>query len=83
MELMEPGAANEVRELLAYPEDTAGRNVMNSGPVTVGQNDIANIAQAVALVAQLAPKATRSGEVYVLDSEGKLAGALSFACLRS
>ncbi len=78
MELMEPEAASEVRELLAYPEDTAG-GLMNSGPVAVAEE--ATIGDAVEAVRTARAEGDEAGEVYVLDEEGRLAGALSLLVL--
>jgi len=74
LEHMERTEAEEVQELLAYPEDTAG-GIMTTAYITVGAHLTA--AGAIDLLRELEPDAETIYYVYVIDDEDRLVGVLS------
>ena len=72
--LMERDEAAEVKELLAYPEDTAG-GIMTTEYVAVPATLTA--AQTIDRLRQLEPDAETIYYVYVTDDDGRLVGVLS------
>ncbi len=71
---MERTEAEEVQELLAYPEDTAG-GIMTTAYITVGAQFTA--AGAIDLLRELEPDAETIYYVYVVDDDDRLVGVLS------
>jgi len=71
---MEPSEAEEVQELLAYPEDTAG-GIMTTAYIAVGAEETAG--GAIELLREWEPDAETIYYVYVTDSEERLVGVLS------
>jgi Mg/Co/Ni transporter MgtE len=71
---MERTEAEEVQELLAYPEDTAG-GIMTTAYITVGAH--LTTAGAIDLLRELEPDAETIYYVYVVDDEERLVGVLS------
>ncbi len=67
--------AEEVRELLYYPEDTAG-GLMTNEYVSVSED--ATVAEAVDLIRLQARDAETVYYIYVVDHNDKLVGTLSF-----
>lgn len=74
VELMEPEEAAEVKQLLSYPEDSAG-GLMTTEFVALPQNLTAD--QAIARLREGAPDAETIYYVYVTDESGRLVGVLS------
>ncbi len=72
--LMEREEAAEVKELLAYPEDTAG-GIMTTEYVAVPAN--LSAAQTIDRLRELEPDAETIYYVYVTDDDGRLVGVLS------
>ena len=72
--LMERDEAAEVRELLGYPEDTAG-GIMTTEFVAVPEHLTA--ADTIDRLRQLEPDAETIYYVYVTDDDGRLTGVLS------
>src|SRR3954447_17525960 len=72
--LMEHEEAAEVKELLRYPEDTAG-GIMTTEYVAVPATLTA--AQTIDRLRELEPDAETIYYVYVVDDEGRLVGVLS------
>ena len=72
--LMERGEAEELGELLAYPEDTAG-GMMTTEFVTLPASLTG--AQAIDRLRELEPDAETIYYVYVVDDEERLVGVLS------
>ena len=72
--LMEREEAAEVRELLGYPEDTAG-GIMTTEFVSVPSTLTA--AQTIDRLRELEPDAETIYYVYVTDDDGRLVGVLS------
>jgi magnesium transporter len=72
--LMEREEAAEVRELLGYPEDTAG-GIMTTEFVSVPAT--LSAAQTIDRLRELEPDAETIYYVYVTDEEGRLVGVLS------
>ncbi|HEV8697598.1 MAG TPA: CBS domain-containing protein [Candidatus Limnocylindrales bacterium] len=72
--LMERDEAAEVRELLGYPEDTAG-GIMTTEFVAVPETLTA--AETIDRLRELEPDAETIYYVYVTDDEGRLVGVLS------
>jgi len=72
--LMERDEAAEVRELLGYPEDTAG-GIMTTEFVAVPATLTA--AETIDRLRELEPDAETIYYVYVTDDEGRLVGVLS------
>jgi magnesium transporter len=66
--------AAELRDLAAYPPDSAG-GIMT--PAFVAVADDASAAEAIAAIRRLADEAEMVGYVYVVDSEERLVGVLS------
>ena len=71
---MERDEAAEVRELLGYPEDTAG-GIMTTEFVAVPEHLTA--ADTIDRLRQLEPDAETIYYVYVTDDDGRLTGVLS------
>lgn len=71
---MEPEDAAEIRELLAYPPDTAG-GIMTPAFVAISPDLRAD--QAIAALRKIAQEAETMYYVYVLDAEEHLLGVLS------
>jgi magnesium transporter len=74
LQLMEHDEAEEARELLGYPEDSAG-GIMTPDFVALPSHVTA--AQAIERIRELEPDAETIYYLYVTDDEGKLAGVLS------
>ncbi len=72
--LMEAGEADEVRDLLAFPEDSAG-GMMTTEFVAVGATLTA--AETIERLRELEPDAETIYYVYVVDDVGRLVGVLS------
>jgi CBS domain-containing protein len=72
--LMEQDEADEVRELLGYPEDTAG-GIMTTAYVAIPEDLTA--AQAIDKLRELEPDAETIYYVYVVDAQERLVGVLS------
>ncbi|MDP2873025.1 MAG: magnesium transporter [Bacillota bacterium] len=72
--LMDREDAHDVRQLLRYPEDTAGGR-MTADFVWVSENSTA--AQAIDRIRRLAPEAETINYIYVLDGGRRLKGVLS------
>jgi magnesium transporter len=71
---MEPDEADEIRELLAYPADTAG-GIMTPAFVSIAPTLRAD--QAVMALRKVAEEAETVNYVYVTDSDDHLLGVLS------
>jgi CBS domain-containing protein/sporulation protein YlmC with PRC-barrel domain len=71
---MEPSEAQEVQELLAYPEDTAG-GIMTTAYIAVGAQETAG--GAIELLREWEPDAETIYYVYVTDDDERLVGVLS------
>jgi len=71
---MEPAEADELRELLAYPPDTAGGRMT---PAFVSVSPNLNIEEAVGALQQISEEAETIYYVYVTDSADRLLGVLS------
>jgi CBS domain-containing protein/sporulation protein YlmC with PRC-barrel domain len=74
LELMQPEEAAEVKQLLSYPEDSAG-GLMTTDFVALPEHLTAD--QAIARLRELAPDAETVFYVYVTDNSGRLVGVLS------
>ncbi len=72
--LMQPAEADEVRELLAYGEETAG-GLMTTDFITVSPDETA--AQVIDRLRELAPPSDRAYYLYVVDGEGHLQGTVT------
>jgi magnesium transporter len=72
--LMEQDDAEEVRELLQYPEDTAG-GIMTTEFIAIPENLTAG--QTIERLRELEPDAETIYYIYVVDEEGRLVGVLS------
>lgn len=72
---MDQDDAEEVRELLYYPEDTAG-GLMTNEFVSVSED--ATVAEAIDIVRDQARDAETVYYIYVVDKNEKLVGTLSF-----
>ena len=72
--LMDREEAEEVTELLGYPEDSAG-GIMTTEFVTMAEDLTAD--QAIARLRELEPDAETIYYVYVIDAEERLRGVLS------
>jgi CBS domain-containing protein len=72
--LMDREEAEEVTELLGYPEDSAG-GIMTTEFVTMDEHLTAD--QAIARLRELEPDAETIYYVYVVDGDGRLVGVLS------
>lgn len=73
MQLMEPAAAEEVRNLLAYPEDTAG-GIMNAVPLLLQSTD--RVADAIARLRALDDLDHELHTLFVVDEEERLLGSV-------
>jgi Mg/Co/Ni transporter MgtE len=73
MQLMEPAAAEEVRNLLAYPEDTAG-GIMNAVPLLLQSTD--RVADAIARLQGLDDLDHELHTLFVVDDEERLLGSV-------
>lgn len=71
---MDPGEAAEIRELSAYPPDSAG-GIMTPAFVAVPQDATAD--EATAAIRRLVDRAETVSYVYVVDDERHLLGVLS------
>lgn len=71
---MEPAEADEIRELLAYPPDTAGGRMT---PAYVAVSPDLRADQAVVALRRVAEEAETVNYVYVTDDDEKLLGVLS------
>jgi CBS domain-containing protein/sporulation protein YlmC with PRC-barrel domain len=74
LELMEADEAADVKQLLSYPEDSAG-GLMTTEFVALPRNLTAD--QAIARLREIAPEAEAIFYVYVTDDSGRLVGVLS------
>jgi len=74
LSLMEKDDVEEVRELLGYPEDSAG-GIMTTEYIAVDERLTA--AQTIDRLRQLEPDAETIYYVYVTDDDGRLVGVLS------
>ncbi len=74
LNLMEKDEADDVRKLLAYPEDSAG-GIMNTEFVAVGPDTTAE--QAIEFLRQTARDAETIYYIYVTDETDKLLGVFS------
>ncbi len=74
LDQMEPGEAEDVRELMAYDEDTAG-GLMTTEFVAIEAN--LTCEGTINRLRDLAPKAETIYYVYVVDEESRLVGVLS------
>lgn len=72
--LMEKDEAEEVRELLGYPEDSAG-GIMTTAYVAISEDLTAG--QAIEKLRELEPDAETIYYVYVVDADERLVGVLS------
>ena len=71
---MERDEAEEVQELLGYPEDSAG-GIMTTQYIALAEHLTAE--EAIDRLRQLEPDAETIYYVYVTDDDGRLAGVLS------
>lgn len=74
LEGMDPEGASDVRELLEYPEDTAGA-IMNPHVATLPDN--INVEEAIALIRKMRDEFENIYYLYVINSEDELEGVLS------
>jgi magnesium transporter len=74
LSLMEKDEVEEVRELLGYPEDSAG-GIMTTEFIAVAEHLTA--AEAIDRLRELEPDAETIYYVYVTDDDGRLVGVLS------
>lgn len=72
--MMEAEDVEDVRELMAYPEDTAG-SIMTTEYVALNENVTAE--EAIDILREMAPSAETVYYVYVVDDDGVLVGVLS------
>jgi len=72
--LMEPDEAADVRELLSYPEETAG-GLMTTDFITVSPDETAQ--QVIERLRKLAPSADQVYYLYVTEESGRLLGTLT------
>jgi magnesium transporter len=72
--LMEPDEAADVRELLSYPEETAG-GLMTTDFITVSPDETAQ--EVIEQLRKLAPSADQVYYLYVTDESGRLLGTLT------
>ena len=72
--LMETDEAEEVRELLGYPEDTAG-GIMTTAYIAIPSSLTAS--QTIDRLRELEPDAETIYYIYVVDDDGRLVGVLS------
>lgn len=71
---MEPGEAAEVRNLLQYPDTSAGGRMTTE--FTAVREDF-TVAQALGVIRHLSPDAETIYYLYVIDDQGRLAGVIS------
>ena len=69
--MMEAEDVEDVRELMAYPEDTAG-SIMTTEYVALNENVTAE--EAIDILREMAPSAETVYYVYVVDDDGVLVG---------
>ena len=74
LRFMEPTEAEEVRELLAYPEDSAG-GIMTTAYIAIGAHVTAG--GAIDMLREWEPDAETIYYVYVTDEDDRLVGVLS------
>ncbi|MBP2017321.1 magnesium transporter [Symbiobacterium terraclitae] len=74
LQLMTQEDATDVRELMTFPEDTAG-GIMTTEFVAIGAQRTA--ADAIDELRRAAPSAETAYYVYVVDEQGRLVGVLS------
>jgi magnesium transporter len=74
LQVMEPEEAAEIRELSAYPPDTAGGRMT---PAFVAISPDVRADDAIVLLRQVAEEAETIYYVYVIDAEERLIGVLS------
>jgi Mg/Co/Ni transporter MgtE len=74
LQQMEPEEAADVKELLAYEEETAG-GVMTTEYIAIAENMTAD--DTIGYVRQLAPRAESAYYLYVIDADERLVGVLS------
>lgn len=74
LEMMEDEDAKDVRDLLAYPEDTAG-SIMTTEFVALNENVTAE--EAINILREVAPSAETVYYVYVVDDDNVLVGVMS------
>lgn len=74
LDLMEADEAKDVKELLAYPEDTAG-GIMTTEYVAILDNLSAG--RAIEVLREIAPEAETVYYVYVINTRNKLVGVIS------
>ena len=74
LEMMEEDDAQDVRELLVYPEDTAG-SIMTTEYVALNENVTAE--EAINILREKAPSAETVYYVYVVDDDDVLVGVMS------
>ena len=74
LDLMEDEDAEDVRELMVYPEDTAG-SIMTTEFVSLNEKVTAE--EAIRILREEAPSAETVYYVYVVDDNGVLVGVLS------
>jgi CBS domain-containing protein/sporulation protein YlmC with PRC-barrel domain len=74
LELMQPEEAEDVRELLAYGEETAG-GMMTTDFITVAADDTAQ--QVIDRLRELQPDADHVYYLYVTDADGTLIGTIT------
>jgi CBS domain-containing protein len=72
--LMQPEEAEEVRELLAYGEETAG-GLMTTDFITVRPDETAQ--EVIDRLRELAPPSDRTNYLYVTDANGQLEGTVT------
>ncbi|MBI4280306.1 MAG: CBS domain-containing protein [Armatimonadetes bacterium] len=76
--LMEPEEAQEVKELLRYPEGTVGSH-MNTEHIALPET--LTVEETIQRLRDLAPGAETIYYLYVVDGEGRLVGVLSLRSL--
>ncbi|HHW07907.1 MAG TPA: magnesium transporter [Clostridia bacterium] len=74
LDLMEADEAKDVKELLAYPEDTAG-GIMTTEYVAILEHISAG--KAIDILREIAPEAETVYYVYVINVKNKLVGVIS------
>lgn len=74
LSLMQPDEAEEVRELLAYGEETAG-GLMTTDFITVSPDETAQ--QVIDRLRELAPPSDRTYYLYVTDADSVLRGTVT------
>lgn len=74
LDLMEADEAKDVKELLSYPEDTAG-GIMTTEYVAILDNLSAG--RAIEVLREIAPEAETVYYVYVINTRNKLVGVIS------